>query len=622
MPKPAATVNSACKGAVCVLVAGEHWKLATGERNMGTNHCSLEHVGEAFDALRAAGVPRDRIIVIAQLAEAREWLREAIQSGEPLCASVGGDEGRARSRNTYTRKLAELERRCGGILAEGGADYDRSDVNPETVYRVLTAGLDSSSDTGQPVGGGLTGPVVPAGAALLFAVYSHGCSHETAEGTDWDRLITKIPCDVCGRPHITLDPGNALPPAPGAGTARAPAAEPGQAKAGSDSVLGDPSNAALQRSAAHIAAKVYDHEHMSFQTNEWYIHLPYSAPSCVSGGAANTNGLYAGIAHAVHPHPYSLLYWQILFKAFHRRFVHSLQPARKSPPPIVALLNSCRSGGMAKFLGREQFEVMYGVQSWPLFIMCSAQPEKDAVVGGLWTLWFQQVANLGQSQAQDQPKCRSATGTKRPREIVTESCAKLSQETCLLPHPCLEFSPVLSIGNVFRRVSMLYNRRESYDLKNRIMSEWLVPPDVLDEAIAALDDALGLGWRPGGRMEVHSERCGGQGFDYEELDALARTFRITARRNCLRCKVWARTCIGGNGRGLLCSGCERGWVGPPPTTPDDERKSESPLQLGALVRRVEGQIARPIATWGRRSGVDRLSLREFLLGPSSSSSQR
>ena len=67
----------------CVLVAGEHWKLATGERNMGTNHCSREHVGFAFDRLAALGVPRRRIIVIAQLAERREWLRKAAASGRP-----------------------------------------------------------------------------------------------------------------------------------------------------------------------------------------------------------------------------------------------------------------------------------------------------------------------------------------------------------------------------------------------------------------------------------------------------------------------------------------------------------------------------------------------------------
>jgi hypothetical protein len=352
-----------------VLVAGEHWKLVSGERNMGTNHCSLEHVGEAFDALRAAGVPRSRIIVVAQLAEARDWLRTAVATGHPLCVSsscgagagagagAGEEAGRARSSQLYARKLAELERRCGGILAEGGADYDRTAVNPDTVYRVLTAGLGAG-------GGGSKerGPVVPAGVPLLFAIYSHGCSHETAEGAHWQRLIAKIPCDVCGVPH---DAENAQAPVtPADAVARA-----------------DP--AAVENP---MAIADFDHEHISFQTNEWYIHMPHEAPSSCNGATAaagTREQLYGGIAHEVHPHPYSLLYWQILFKAFYARFAHGATAAAgqqkhpskdQAPPPIVAIINACRSGGMATFLSREQFDATHGVQNWPLFMMCSSQP--------------------------------------------------------------------------------------------------------------------------------------------------------------------------------------------------------------------------------------------------------
>ena len=41
-----------------------------------------------------------------------------------------------------------------------------------------------------------------------------------------------------------------------------------------------------------------------------------------------------------------------------------------------------------------------------------------------------------------------------------------------------------SIGGYFDRVASIYNRRESYDLQNRITAEWLVPEECQDRAIA------------------------------------------------------------------------------------------------------------------------------------------
>jgi hypothetical protein len=380
----------------CVLVAGEHWKLTTGEHNMGTNHCSMEHVGAAFDALRALGVPRSRIIVIAQIEERREWLRRAVASGQPSCVSGTGDAAgeeaaaaaREGSRKIYRRKLAALEQWCGGIIREGGADYDGDTVNPETIYSVLTAALNDDA----PPAAATAQPVVPRDArGIALMIYSHGCSHETAalDGDYWRQLVANTPCDVCGKPHPL--------PAP------------------------DEHGAAGPAEAAAAAEAQPDHEHVSLRTNEWYIHLPHNSPSAatkaaeaadaVAGtlvgaagqGAADAEtkaeraaeaaaapavpaaaavltrqenemvAMYEGIAHSQHPHPYSLLYWQILFKIYHRRF--SAAPG----VPMLVLLNSCRSGGMSKFLEQELVDRTYGVHDWPLYVMSSSQAERDAV---------------------------------------------------------------------------------------------------------------------------------------------------------------------------------------------------------------------------------------------------
>jgi hypothetical protein len=239
--------------AYCVLVAGEHWKLTTGERNMGTNHCSLEHVGEAYDSLRENGVPRGRIIVVAQIEEARAWLRAAVTTGEPSCCSVQGEEGRQRSRQIYASKLSELERRCGRIIAEGGADYDGEQVNPGTVVEILTAGLPGLA-AAPPVQTERTEQRsnVPAGAGILLAIYSHGCSHETAAGGHYQRLIASVPCDVCNLPH-DVTPASAAAAAAGGVISQPP----------------DGAVASAQDEPYDHEHSGYDHEHISFKTNEW-----------------------------------------------------------------------------------------------------------------------------------------------------------------------------------------------------------------------------------------------------------------------------------------------------------------------------------------------------------------
>ena len=532
----------------CVLVAGEHWKVTTGEHNMGTNHCSMEHVGAAFDSLRAAGIPRDRIIVIAQIEERREWLRRAIASGEPRCTSAAAD-GREddeeaaveASREMYRRKLAALEDCCGGIIREGGADYDAEAVNPETVFNVLTAALNDAPSPAR-------GPIVPRdcqGIALM--IYSHGCSHETApiDGEYYRNLLTTIPCDVCGKPHPAV---------------------------------GEASEAAQP-----------DHEHVSLRTNEWYIHLPHNAPAAAQAAVkaaqepaasetvadqpgatavAEIVAAYEGIAHSEHPHPYSLLYWQILFRIYHRRF--SAAPSI----PMLVLLNSCRSGGLSKFLEQEHVDRTYGVHDWPLFVMSSSQAERDAVVGGLWTSWFKGLRNL-------QPVTTVRTGTD-----VRDAAATVSV--------------------YFDQVAAEYNKSHLYDLTNRLMSSWHIAQQNRADSgvfVTSLRDCL-----PGGCV------------DYTALQRFVLEHDIQPRLYCVQCTHFSRGgARDGAGGGLLCSSCEREWVRgghtEPPMQPDTTQDRQAAVdQLLAVARQAEQAIARPWAWSGARSDFGTSSLPEFLLG--------
>ena len=507
----------------CVLVAGEHWKLATGERNMGTNHCSLEHVGFAFDRLTALGVPRRRIIVIAQLAERREWLRKAAASGRPCCtssasASAEPDEaGLELSRRIYAQKLATLEESCAGIIRSGGADYDFDAVNPETVVRVLTGALDA-----QPAEQAAAGPVVPRDCAGTFlGIYSHGCSHETADldGDHWRRLMATIPYDVCGKPHP-------LPP---------PATDGAGAAEGKRE--GEP-----------------DHEHISLRTNEWYIHMPHSAPSAVTGAPESATPMFDGIAHAQHEHPYSLLYWQILFRCYHRRF------AQAPHVPMLVLLNSCRSGGMAKFLEQPIADKYYRCKDWPLYVMSSSQAERDAVVGGLWTNWFKALASDG------------------------------------------DVSRGESFEQFFERIRQDYNRSTNYDITNRLAASW--QPSTEEGArtfVADLRACLASG-----------------AVDNGALTQLIKRHGVQPRLNCIMCESFGRAKAGGAGGGLLCSQCERTWSedhsSPPPAPPATAPGSDA--NVAALLesaKKAESQVARPWAWCGTRSAIANADLRGFLL---------
>jgi hypothetical protein len=120
-----------------VLVSGEHYGVTTGRGTMG-QHCSLVHVGEAYAKL-VDHVGRENIIVIAQLQETLDWLQKASDTGiAPLTGSLfTKGQSIEESKSAWAAKLRSTRQRCARLIADGGADYDFADVNPDTVLRVL-----------------------------------------------------------------------------------------------------------------------------------------------------------------------------------------------------------------------------------------------------------------------------------------------------------------------------------------------------------------------------------------------------------------------------------------------------------------------------------------------------
>lgn len=167
-------LQTASKGeAWLVLIGGEHGGIMREDPKRTrpgpflAGHCSMQWIGKAYDRL-ADFFGRERVIVIAQLAETLSWLREASAS-EDAAERLAG---RASLLQMLRTRLAEVEHDCSRLISEGGADYDGADVNAATVLRVLRGDVRSGAR------------VVPqSGVGSVVVIFiSHGHAHPAGVG--------------------------------------------------------------------------------------------------------------------------------------------------------------------------------------------------------------------------------------------------------------------------------------------------------------------------------------------------------------------------------------------------------------------------------------------------------
>jgi len=129
------------------------------------SHTSVAQIGRAYEQLVPL-VGRERIIVVVQLQETIDWLKKCTAS-EESCQRITGS---TRHLGLFRQKLSTIQQDCACLLANGGADYDGTAVNAETVIRVITGNAAAPGDR-----------VVPRGIAecgsMLLLMHSHGSSH-------------------------------------------------------------------------------------------------------------------------------------------------------------------------------------------------------------------------------------------------------------------------------------------------------------------------------------------------------------------------------------------------------------------------------------------------------------
>jgi hypothetical protein len=158
-----------------VLVAGESpgvmFKKVDGRPGADlSGHTSLCHIGQAYEQLVPL-VGRERIVVIAQLQESLDWLRDCVSSPERCRAMTGLAPERDVSRLFQSNKdrLANIQRDCACLIADGGASYDFGHVNPATVIHVITGEPRREGDHVVPKG-------TPCSSLLLLMCVAHPIS--------------------------------------------------------------------------------------------------------------------------------------------------------------------------------------------------------------------------------------------------------------------------------------------------------------------------------------------------------------------------------------------------------------------------------------------------------------
>jgi hypothetical protein len=299
-----------------------------GDASAGAYHVLVG--GDAYDSMGPDLTRRDLLHTsLTFVADAYNSLRE---SGVPRANIITIVQLDDYFRTPHLRDgeypMEMVKTKCARLIREGGADYDHEGVNPGTVVAVLRGLHRHHTDAADAPA--RWPKVVPraAGSAVFLSVYSHGDSHPSSA--------------AASRKHV------------GAALAR--------------------------RSHSHLPVTVP--EAMDTREHEWFAHLPYPTRP-----AAFAEELLEPIAteFARRQRPRCHLYATQLKMCFSGLFTDA--PAR----PVVALCNFCRSGGMLTFMQNPVARRAFGVDGWPLLLMASAQPEHDALVGGLWTAWFDQL---------------------------------------------------------------------------------------------------------------------------------------------------------------------------------------------------------------------------------------
>ena len=208
------TLKNSDNSAWFVLVGGEASISFGGEYlEREWAHASVTWIGRAYNCLRERGIPKEKIITIAQIRDYFEGL------------------ARCKAPDVLIKNYKSAVTR---LLEEGGPDYDGKRCNPTTLLNVLLGKEALTSEDGTQE---TFQKVIPASSArpVFLAIYSHGDSHPT-------KLEVKE------------------------------AGERGQEEGGNSAVAG---GAQEVHSASDTLKRSSSFQEVDWRKHEWYIHFPF-----------------------------------------------------------------------------------------------------------------------------------------------------------------------------------------------------------------------------------------------------------------------------------------------------------------------------------------------------------
>jgi len=213
---------------------------------------------------------------------------------------------------------------------------------------------------------------------------------------------------------------------------------------------------------------------------------------------------------------------------------------------VVGLFNACLSGGNLKFLDPPRQGAEGG---WwqrdrhKVFLMSSAPPMQEALVGGLWTAWF---------------------------GLLDEA---LSAE---------DGGASITLGQLYASAEARYLRENSYDVMNGVIARGYL----LDRTRAALGEAL----------------RGEEGIDWELIRALEEVQGpLAVPPRCVLCGEAS----GRPENKWLCSLCYRKWMAVPEEERESlpEPVTPKPVLLTNAVQDALKAVAKPRVACGEKSGL-------------------
>lgn len=360
-----------------ILVAGEHHEVTLGA------HSSITNIGIAYNLFRTF-IPRERIIVIAQVNECRNWHEKDLN--EKIIGII--DSTRIlRQQEMWEERKNIFWKYLGNMIEEGGADYDGEDVNPDTLLNVLRG--EKSLNYPKVVEYEKSNEK----ARIFLSMNGHGNWNVDDDNHYFyfphpsptflrflsnNRPISTNDCNLVDNTNnqptlsyinISEDPPSEIPTT-------------AVYLNGIEESFYNIINNYLPLNSDYNLEQI-SNDNLDVE-NSYNFYKSKRKPFKVFLSKSK-EGKPKKTIDQLNTQDASILHWQLLFDALKDIFTSN---RHSQPASMVIFHHSCGSGGMYSWLKENKaYEEYYGCNRWPIFVMYTAEPGTSAV-GTVWNIFY------------------------------------------------------------------------------------------------------------------------------------------------------------------------------------------------------------------------------------------